>query len=68
MTWKYLIDIRSEERKNNAKFSGHYVRQRTHNVCAHALRSDQYNLEKMLNPTVLQFVTMIIKNNILPIY
>ena len=26
---------------NNAKVSGHYVRQRTHNVHAHALCSDQ---------------------------
>ena len=30
-----------KERKNDAKFSGHYVRQRTHNIPAHALRSDQ---------------------------
>ena len=30
-----------EERKNNANFSGHYVRQRTHNVRANALRLDK---------------------------
>ena len=30
-----------KERKNNAKFSGDYVRQRTHNVHAHALGLDQ---------------------------
>ena len=29
-------------RTNNAKFSGHYVCHRTHNVCVHALRSDQF--------------------------
>ena len=29
------------KRKNNAKFSGHYVRPRTHNVRAHELRSHQ---------------------------
>ena len=28
-----------KERKNNAKFSGHYDRSHTHNVHAHALRS-----------------------------
>ena len=31
------------KKKKNAKFSGHYVRQRTHNVRAHTLRSDQLN-------------------------
>ena len=36
------------ERKNNAKFSGHYVRQRTQNVRAHALRSDQQKYYHML--------------------
>ena len=30
-----------ERKKNNAKFRGHYVCQHTHNVRAHALRSDQ---------------------------
>ena len=29
--------------KNNAKFSGHYVRPRTHNVPAHALHLHQHN-------------------------
>ena len=33
---------RKKKEKNNAKFSGHYVRQRKHNVHAHALRLDQY--------------------------
>ena len=28
-------------KKNNAKFSGHYVYPRTETVCAHALRSHQ---------------------------
>ena len=32
---------RKKERENNAKFSGHCVRQRTHNNRGHALRSDQ---------------------------
>ena len=36
---------KERKKKNNAKFSGHYVRQRTHNVHAHALRSDQYPLK-----------------------
>ena len=30
------------KRKNNAKFSGQYVRPRTHNVRVHALRSYQF--------------------------
>ena len=30
-------------KKNNAKFSGHYVCPRTQNVSAHALRSHQHN-------------------------
>ena len=30
-----------ERKKNNAKFSGHYIRPRTHNVRAQALRSHQ---------------------------
>ena len=33
--------MEEEEKKNNAKFSGHYFHQRTHNVRAHSLRSDQ---------------------------
>ena len=33
---------KEEERKNNAKSSGHYVCPRTHNVCAHTLRSHQH--------------------------
>ena len=32
--------VEGRKKKNNAKFSGHY-HQRTHNVHAHALRSDQ---------------------------
>ena len=32
---------KKEERKNNAKFSGHYVYPRTETVRAHALRSHQ---------------------------
>ena len=32
---------KEKERQNNAKFSGQYVRKRTQNVRAHALRSDQ---------------------------
>ena len=39
-----------EKEKNNDKFSGHYVRQRTHNVCVHALRSDQFII---LEPCVI---------------
>ena len=37
--WK---ERKKKERKNNAKFSGHYVRPRTHNVRAHTLRSHQF--------------------------
>ena len=29
------------KKKNNAKFNGYYVHQCTHNLCAHALRSDK---------------------------
>ena len=32
------------KRKNNAKLSGHYVRQRMHKFRAHALRSDQNSM------------------------
>ena len=38
---KYVHGKKKEGKKNNAKFSDHYVRQRTHNVRAHALRSEQ---------------------------
>ena len=43
-------------RRNNAKFSGHYVRPRTHNVCMHALRSHQLyvleiSLKRIVGPT-----------------
>ena len=31
--------VEGKKKKNNAKFSGHYVRPRMHNVHAHALRS-----------------------------
>jgi len=33
--------VHGRKRKNNAKFSGHYVRPRMHNVRTHALRSHQ---------------------------
>ena len=43
---KYVEGKKNKERKrrknNNAKFSGHYVCPRTHNVAPHALRSHQY--------------------------
>ena len=32
------------KKKNNAKFSSHYVHKRTHNVCAHTLHSDQFEV------------------------
>ena len=38
---KYLEGRR---KKNNAKFIGHYVHQRTHNVRTQAIRSDQNKL------------------------
>ena len=38
-------DRKKEERKNNAKFSGHYVRQCMHNVRPHALQSDQNDFQ-----------------------
>ena len=37
-TWKE----KEERRKNNAKFSSHYVRPSTHNVLTHALCSHQF--------------------------
>ena len=36
-----------KERKNNAKFSSHYVRPRTHNVRVHALRSHQFKSDHL---------------------
>ena len=33
--------------KNNAKFSGHYVQPRTHNVRVHALRSHQNSTNRL---------------------
>ena len=36
--------MEEERRKNYAKFSGHYVCLRTHNVRAHALRSHKLNI------------------------
>ena len=41
---KYVEGRMKEERKNNAKFSGHYVCPRMHNVRAHELCSYQLNL------------------------
>ena len=38
---KYVEGKKERKKKNNAKFSGHYVHPRTHNVRAHALRSHQ---------------------------
>ena len=34
---------KERRRKNNAKYSGHYVCPRTHNMRAHVLRSHQFN-------------------------
>ena len=42
---------KKERRKNNAKFSGHYVYPRTETVCAHILRSHQF--EKLESLTIL---------------
>ena len=41
-TWKERKK-KKERKNNNAKFSGHYVRPRTHNVRSHALRSHQFH-------------------------
>ena len=41
---KYVEGKKKESRRNNAKFSSHYVRPRTHNVRAHALRFHQKRL------------------------
>ena len=38
---KYAEGKRRRKKKNNAKFSGHYVCPRTHNVRAHSLCSHQ---------------------------
>ena len=42
---KYVEGKKEKERKskNNAKFNGHYVHPRMHNVCGQALHSHQYN-------------------------
>ena len=39
---------KKEKRKNIAKFSGHYVRPRMHNVHAHALRSHQFLMQILI--------------------
>ena len=46
-----------EERKNNAKFSVHYVRPLTHNERAHALRSHQFKLYNSKTPTLKKSIT-----------
>ena len=38
------MERKRRKKKNNAKFSGHYVYPRTETVRAHALRSHQYTL------------------------
>ena len=46
--WKERKRRKKERKKKNyAKFSGHYIRQRTHNVCAHGLRSQQLKDRKV---------------------
>ena len=45
---------KKKERKNNAKFSGHYICQRTHNVHVHAFCSDQKNNAKFSGHFVRQ--------------
>ena len=47
------------KKKNNAKFSGHYVYPRTETVCAHALRSHQ--LSEKENVWSLCFVRNFLK-------
>ena len=55
------------ERKNNAKFSGHNVRPRTHNVRAHAIRSHQLVILRIWTHSefgqTLQLVKHIIRLN-----
>ena len=46
------------KRKNNAKFSGHYVRPRTHNVRAHALRL-QHNKIMIYNWLIVKLIISI---------
>ena len=46
-TWKEKERSKRKKRKNNAKFSGHYVYPRTETVRAHALRSHQHLFEKL---------------------
>ena len=44
--------------KNNAKFSGHYVRQRTRNVHTHALRLDQLRILSRASILVSKLLTV----------
>ena len=55
----------SHQKKNNAKFSVHYVLQRTHNIRVHALRSDQLTagLVAMINNLVAKHVHISRKTN-----
>ena len=39
---------KERNKNNNGKFSGHYVRQRTHHFHVHALRSEQYSSLQIL--------------------
>ena len=39
--FNFLVHGKKKKKKNNAKFSDHYLRPRTHNVRAHALRLHQ---------------------------
>ena len=41
-------------RTNNAKFSGHYVHPRMHNVRVHALRSHQFQFSLVVTVLVLK--------------
>ena len=48
-------------RTNNTKFSGHYVRQRTHNVRAHTLRSEQQKVpDSLFNKSYFYFIIFLI--------
>ena len=51
---KPLLGEKYVEGKKNAKFSGHYVRPRTHKVRVHALRSHQKNNAKFSGHYVRQ--------------
>ena len=56
------------KKMNNDKFSGHYVRPRTHNMRAHALRSHQNTTPFYTYLKIYQLVELVLQATLLNIY